>query len=80
MPNVAASLLTTARDYARFLAHLVAQPTSSADVSPGALALRPATREAMTTPQVVSPGNLTLSSDTGIENVIGSQGGDTITG
>ena len=51
VPNVAASLLTTARDYARFLAHLVAQPGSSANVSPGALALRPATREAMTTPQ-----------------------------
>jgi len=52
VPNVAASLLTTARDYARFLAHLVAQPGSSANASPGALALRPATREAMTTPQV----------------------------
>lgn len=48
VPNVAASLLTTARDYARFLAHLVARPESS----PAPLALRPATREAMTTPQV----------------------------
>lgn len=48
VPNVAASLLTTARDYARFLAHVVARP----DSAPGALALRPATREAMTTPQV----------------------------
>jgi CubicO group peptidase (beta-lactamase class C family) len=52
VPNVAASLLTTARDYARFLAHLVAQPGSPPGASPGALALRPATREAMTTPQV----------------------------
>jgi CubicO group peptidase (beta-lactamase class C family) len=52
VPNVAASLLTTARDYARFLAHLVAQPASSVSVPSGALALRPATREAMTTPQV----------------------------
>lgn len=47
VPNVAASLLTTARDYARFLAHIVAPPDSAA-----ALTLRPATREAMTTPQV----------------------------
>jgi CubicO group peptidase (beta-lactamase class C family) len=48
VPNVAASLLTTARDYARFLTHVVARP----DAVPAALALRPATREAMTTPQV----------------------------
>ena len=47
-PNVAASLLTTARDYARFLTHVVARP----DTAPAALALRPATRDAMTTPQV----------------------------
>jgi len=62
VPNVAASLLTTARDYARFLAHVVAQPGSPAKASANAspvgsaaadtLALRPATREAMTTPQV----------------------------
>jgi CubicO group peptidase (beta-lactamase class C family) len=45
VPNVAASLLTTARDYSRFLAHLVALP-------PGGLALGATTREAMTTPQV----------------------------
>ncbi len=45
-PNVAASLLTTARDYARFLARLVAQPPAAG------LALGTATREAMTTPQV----------------------------
>ena len=45
VPNVAASLLTTARDYARFLAHLVAQ-------APNGLALAAATRVAMTTPQV----------------------------
>jgi CubicO group peptidase (beta-lactamase class C family) len=49
VPNVAASLLTTARDYARFLAHVVARPDSAPEA---ALALRPATREAMTTPQV----------------------------
>ncbi len=48
VPNVAASLLTTARDYARFLARLVAPP----ETLPDALALRGATREAMTTPQV----------------------------
>jgi CubicO group peptidase (beta-lactamase class C family) len=46
VPNVAASLLTTARDYARFLAHLVAAPGT-----PG-LALGAGLREAMTTPQV----------------------------
>ena len=50
VPNVAASLLTTARDYARFLAHLVAQPGSPTSTTP--LTLRPATREAMITPQV----------------------------
>jgi CubicO group peptidase (beta-lactamase class C family) len=52
VPNVAASLLTTARDYARFLAHLVAQPGAPTGASTGALALRPATRDAMMTPQV----------------------------
>jgi CubicO group peptidase (beta-lactamase class C family) len=52
VPNVAASLLTTARDYARFLAHLVARPGASTGASAGPLALRPATREAMMTPQV----------------------------
>jgi len=46
VPNVAASLLTTARDYARFLAHLVAHPL------PDAVPLIPATREAMMTPQI----------------------------
>ena len=45
VPNVASSLLTTARDYARFLAHLVAPP-------PGGLALRRETLEQMTRPQV----------------------------
>jgi CubicO group peptidase (beta-lactamase class C family) len=52
VPNVAASLLTTARDYARFLAHVVAKPAASPGASPDTLALRPATREAMTTPQI----------------------------
>ena len=52
VPNVAASLLTTARDYARFLAHLVAQPGVAPGKSTAAFALRPATRDAMTTPQV----------------------------
>jgi CubicO group peptidase (beta-lactamase class C family) len=46
VPNVAASLLTTARDYGRFLAHLVAQ--SPRDTVP----LSAATREAMMTPQI----------------------------
>lgn len=45
VPNVAASLLTTARDYARFLLHVVGQASAG-------LALGAATREAMTTPQV----------------------------
>jgi CubicO group peptidase (beta-lactamase class C family) len=45
VPNVAASLLTTARDYARFLAHLVAQP-------PGTMPLSVATRQVMMTPKV----------------------------
>lgn len=48
VPNVAASLLTTARDYAKFLSHVIGASGSS----PDALALRPATREAMTTPQI----------------------------
>jgi len=52
VPNVAASLLTTARDYARFLAHLVAHPGAPTGASTAALALRPATRDAMMTPQV----------------------------
>ena len=46
VPNVAASLLTTARDYARFLAHVVAAP------GPSGLALGANLREAMTAPQV----------------------------
>jgi CubicO group peptidase (beta-lactamase class C family) len=46
VPNVAASLLCTARDYGRFLAHLVARPPSDT------LRLGTATREAMMTPQV----------------------------
>ena len=46
VPNVAASLLTTARDYARFLAHLVAAP------GPGGLGLGPELLEAMASPQV----------------------------
>ena len=45
VPNVAASLLTTARDYARFLAHVVGRPP----VRPGSRS-GPTTREAMTTP------------------------------
>lgn len=46
VPNVAASLLTTARDYARFLAHIVATPPREA------VPLTPATREAMVTPRI----------------------------
>lgn len=45
VPNVASSLLTTARDYARFLTRLVARP-------PVGLALRPVTLEEMARPQV----------------------------
>lgn len=46
VPNVAASLLTTARDYARFLAHVVAAPGVSG------LVLGEPLRQAMTSPQV----------------------------
>jgi CubicO group peptidase (beta-lactamase class C family) len=46
VPNVAASLLTTVRDYARFLARLVARPPA-----PG-LDLAQSTRAAMATPQI----------------------------
>jgi len=41
VPNVAASLLTTARDYARFLAHLVAQPGAPTGASTDALRAAP---------------------------------------
>ncbi|HEU4697622.1 MAG TPA: serine hydrolase domain-containing protein [Gemmatimonadales bacterium] len=52
-PNVAASLLTTARDYARFLAQLVAPADGVAGAATGGpLALAPATRRALLTPQV----------------------------
>ena len=44
VPNVAASLLTTARDYARFLAHLVAQPGAPTGLN-GRARAAPATRE-----------------------------------
>lgn len=47
VPNAAASLLTTASDYARFAALLLDDAEA-----PAALRLRPATREAMRTPQV----------------------------
>jgi hypothetical protein len=46
VPNVAASLLTTVRDYARFLARLVARPPA-----PG-LDLAESTRATMATPQI----------------------------
>lgn len=45
VPNVASSLLTTARDYAKFLARLVAP-------QPAGLSLRPGTLEEMARPQV----------------------------
>lgn len=48
VPNVAASLLTTARDYAKFLSHVI----GAAESKPDALTLQPAMREAMTAPQV----------------------------
>jgi CubicO group peptidase (beta-lactamase class C family) len=47
VPNAAASLLTTAGDYARFTALLIDDASASA-----AIRLRPATRQAMQTPQV----------------------------
>jgi CubicO group peptidase (beta-lactamase class C family) len=46
LPNAAASLLTTPAEYGAFLGALFG------DALPGALALRPATRRAMLTPQV----------------------------
>ncbi|MGI9041734.1 MAG: serine hydrolase domain-containing protein [Gemmatimonadales bacterium] len=46
IPSSAGSLLTTARDYARFLARVVAKPPA------GGLELSEATRKAMSTPQV----------------------------
>lgn len=46
VPNVAASLLTTARDYGRFLAHVIAAPGT------GGLALGPELLDSMATPQV----------------------------
>ncbi len=45
VPNVASSLLTTARDYAKFLVRLVARPSTG-------LPLRPATFEAMAQSQI----------------------------
>jgi hypothetical protein len=45
IPNVACSLLTTARDYAKFLTRLVAR-------QPAGLPLRPATLQAMARPQI----------------------------
>lgn len=47
VPNAAASLLTSASDYARFTALLLDDATA-----PPALRLRPATRQAMRTPQI----------------------------
>ena len=47
VPNAAASLLTTAADYARFVSLLLDDAAA-----PPAVRLRPATREAMRTPQV----------------------------
>ncbi len=60
MPNVASSLLTTTRDYAKFLSRLVAPP-------PAGLALRPATLEAMSRPQVELNSALSWGLGWGIE-------------
>jgi CubicO group peptidase (beta-lactamase class C family) len=60
MPNVASSLLTTTRDYAKFLTRLVARP-------PKALPLRPVTVAEMTKPQIHLNSALSWGLGWGIE-------------
>jgi Beta-lactamase len=60
MPNVAASLLTTAGDYARFVERLVAAPE-------GGLDLKPATRREMLRPHVKLNSALAWGLGWGIE-------------
>ena len=61
VPNVASSLLTTARDYARFLSRVVAP-------APGGLPLQAATLEAMTRPQVTINSALAWGLGWGIQH------------
>lgn len=62
VPNAAASLLTTAADYARFTALLLDD-----SAAPPAVRLRPATREAMRSPQVRLAPSLSWGLGIGIE-------------
>jgi CubicO group peptidase (beta-lactamase class C family) len=69
VPNAAASLLTTASDYARFTALLLDDAGA-----PPALRLRPATRQAMRTPQVRLAPALAWGLGIGLEE----RGGDVL--
>ncbi len=62
LPNAAASLLTTAGDYARFTALLIDD-----SLAPAALRLRPATRKAMQTSQVRLAPRLAWGLGVGLE-------------
>jgi hypothetical protein len=65
VPNAAASLVTTPADFAAFLAAALAN-------GPASVALRPATHQAMTAPQVKLNGSLSWGLGWGLE----SQRGD----
>jgi CubicO group peptidase (beta-lactamase class C family) len=67
VPNAAASLLTSATDYARFVAVLLDD-----DAAPPALRLRPATREVMRSPQVRLGPNLAWGLGIALEEKGGS--------
>jgi hypothetical protein len=66
MPNVASSLLTTTRDYAKFLARLVARP-------PAGLALRAGTLAEMMKPQIQINSALSWGLGWGIEHDVAGQ-------